>query len=158
MSGLVSTHPRVIRSKPFGGIRSFLAVRLGLANADSYPCLYLQRCFSKVLLVQSVNFYFYGVCKLVLLGSPLGHPKGVPRAELSPQVTEGLLSTAIKRFHKELRFFFSLLKRKKEAKKEKSSLPLDEKGNASHEWQSHHFSLPSFNLKWHSLYIFTNVR
>ena len=107
-----------------------------------------------MLLVQSVNFYFYGVCKLVLLGSPLGHPKGVPCAELSPQVTEGLLSTAIKRFHKELRFFFSLLKRKKEAKKEKSSLTLDEKGNASHEWQSHHFSLPSFNLKWHSLYIF----
>ena len=83
VSGLVSTHPRVIRSKPFGGIRSFLAVRLGLANADSYPCLYLQRCFSKVLLVQSVNFYFYGVCKLVLLGSPLGHPKGVPCAELA---------------------------------------------------------------------------
>jgi len=51
----------------------------------------------------------------------------VPCAELSPQVTEGLLSTAIKRFHKELRFFFSLLKRKKEAKKEKSSFPLDER-------------------------------
>ena len=67
------------------------------------------------------DFYFYGVCKFVLLGSPLGHPKGVPCAELSPQVTEGLLSTAIKRFHKELRFFFSLLKRKKEAKKEKNS-------------------------------------
>ncbi|WP_277290388.1 hypothetical protein, partial [Ruminococcus callidus] len=30
-------------------------------------------------------------------------------------------ATASKRFHKELRFFFSLLKRKKEAKKEKSS-------------------------------------
>ncbi|WP_288535429.1 hypothetical protein [uncultured Ruminococcus sp.] len=80
----------------------------------------------------------------VSLGSPLGHPKGVPCAELSPQVTEGLLSTAIKRFHKELRFFFSLLKRKKEAKKEKSSLTLDEKGSASH--------------GWHSLYIFTSVR
>ena len=63
----------------------------------------------------------YGVCKLVLLGSPLGHPKGVPCAELSPQVTEGLPATATNRFHKELRFFFSLLKRKKEAKKEKSS-------------------------------------
>ncbi|WP_302696570.1 hypothetical protein [Ruminococcus callidus] len=36
-------------------------------------------------------------------------------------LTEGLLSTAANRFHKELRFFFSLLKRKKEAKKEKSS-------------------------------------
>ena len=67
------------------------------------------------------DFIGYGVCKLVLLGSPLGHPKGVPCAELSPQVTEGLPVTANNRFHKELRFFFSLLKRKKEAKKEKSS-------------------------------------
>ena len=75
------------------------------------------RCF----LVQAGDFYFYGVCKFVFLGSPLGHPKGVPCAELSPQVTEGLPATAINRFHKELRFFFSLLKRKKEAKKEKSS-------------------------------------
>ena len=50
---------------------------------------------------------------LLHLGSPLG--------ELSPQVTEGLPATAANRFHKELRFFFSLLKRKKEAKKEKSS-------------------------------------
>ena len=48
-----------------------------------------------------------------------GHPKGVPCAELSPQVTEGLPATAASRFHKELRFFFSLLKRKKEAKKRK---------------------------------------
>ncbi|WP_370742977.1 hypothetical protein [Ruminococcus callidus] len=63
----------------------------------------------------------YGVYKFVFLGSPLGHPKGVPCAELSPQVTEGLPATAANRFHKELRFFFSLLKRKKEAKKEKSS-------------------------------------
>ena len=67
------------------------------------------RCF----LVQVVNFYFYGVCKFVFLGFPLG--------ELSPQVTEGLPATAANPFHKELRFFFSLLKRKKEAKKEKSS-------------------------------------
>ena len=71
-------------------------------------------------LVQAGDFYFYGVCKFVFLGSPLGHPKGVPCAELSPQVTEGFPSTAANRFHKELRFFFSLLKRKKEAKKEKS--------------------------------------
>ena len=75
----------------------------------------------KCFLVQAGDFYFYGVCKFVLLGSPLGHPKGVPCAELSPQVTEGLPATAANRFHKELRFFFSLLKRKKEAKKEKSS-------------------------------------
>ena len=67
------------------------------------------RCF----LVQAGDFYFYGVCKFVFLGSPLG--------ELSPQVTEGLPATAANRFHKELRFFFSLLKRKKEAKKEKNS-------------------------------------
>ena len=94
--------------------------------------------------MQAGDFILYGVCKFVFLGSPLGHPKGVSCAELSPQVTEGLPATAANRFHKELRFFFSLLKRKKEAKKEKSSFTLDEKGNASHEW--------------HSLYIFTNVR
>ena len=75
------------------------------------------RCF----LVQAGNFISYGVCKFAFLGSPLGHPKGVPCAELSPQVTEGLPATAASRFHKELRFFFSLLKRKKEAKKEKNS-------------------------------------
>ena len=71
--------------------------------------------------MQVVKLLKYGVCKFVFLGSPLGHPKGVPCAELSPQVTEGLPATAANRFHKELRFFFSLLKRKKEAKKEKSS-------------------------------------
>ena len=87
----------------------------------------------KCFLVQVGNFISYGVCKLVLLGSPLGHPKGVPCAELSPQVTEGFPSTAANRFHKELRFFFSLLKRKKEAKKEKSSPTLVLHGNVSHE-------------------------
>ena len=71
--------------------------------------------------MQVGNFISYGVCKFAFLGSPLGHPKGVPCAELSPQVTEGFPATAASRFHKELRFFFSLLKRKKEAKKEKSS-------------------------------------
>ena len=84
-------------------------------------------------LVQAGDFYFYGVCKFAFLGSPLGHPKGVPCAELSPQVTEGFPATAANRFHKELRFFFSLLKRKKEAKKEKSSPTLVLYGNASHE-------------------------
>ena len=98
-----------------------LAVRLGLANAGGCPCLYLQCWFFEMLFVQAGNLILYGVCKLVFLGSPLGHPKGVPCAELSPQVTEGLPATAANRFHKELRFFFSLLKRKKEAKKEKSS-------------------------------------
>ena len=67
----------------------------------------------KSFLVQVGDFISYGVCKFVFLGSPLG--------ELSPQVTEGFPATAANRFHKELRFFFSLLKRKKEAKKEKSS-------------------------------------
>ena len=84
-------------------------------------------------LVQAGDFYFYGVCKFAFLGSPLGHPKGVPCAELSPQVTEGFPATAANRFHKELRFFFSLLKRKKEAKKEKNSPTLILYGNASHE-------------------------
>ena len=72
-----------------------------------------------MLFVQAGNLILYGVCKLVFLGSPLGHPKGVPCAELSPQVTEGLPATAANRFHKELRFFFSLLKRKKRSKKRK---------------------------------------
>ena len=69
----------------------------------------LFKCFP----VKTGNFMTYGVCKFAFLGSPLG--------ELSPQVTEGLPATAASQFHKELRFFFSLLKRKKEAKKEKSS-------------------------------------
>ena len=67
----------------------------------------------------------YGVCKFAFLGSPLG--------ELSPQVTEGFPATAANRFHKELRFFFSLLKRKKEAKKEKNSPTLILHSNVSHE-------------------------
>ena len=75
----------------------------------------------KCFLVQVGDFISYGVCKFAFLGFPLRHPKGVPCAELSPQVTEGFPATAANRFHKELRFFFSLLKRKKEAKKEKSS-------------------------------------
>ena len=44
--------------------------------------------------MQADNFIAYGVCKFVLLGSPLGHPKGVPCAELSPQVTEGYFREA----------------------------------------------------------------
>ena len=52
----------------------------------------------KCFLVQVGNFISYGVCKFICLSSFMYN-----------------------RFHKELRFFFSLLKRKKEAKKEKSS-------------------------------------
>ena len=52
------------------------------------------RCF----LVQAGDFISYGVCKFICLSSFMYN-----------------------RFHKELRFFFSLLKRKKEAKKEKNS-------------------------------------
>ncbi len=40
---------------------------------------------------------------LCIIGSPLGHPQGVPCAELSPQVTEGYFHkpfTLCKRFHK----------------------------------------------------------
>ncbi|MFR4836480.1 hypothetical protein [Ruminococcus callidus] len=75
-----------------------LAVRLGLANAGGCPCLYLQCWFFEMLLVQAGNLILYGVCKFIRLSSFMYN-----------------------RFHKELRFFFSLLKRKKEAKKEKSS-------------------------------------
>ena len=85
------------------------------------------RCF----LVQVGDFISYGVCKFAFLGSPLG--------ELSPQVTEGFPATAANRFHKELRFFFSLLKRKKEAKKEKNSPTLVLYGNASHEDYTRNF-------------------
>ena len=113
---------RAAASKPSGGIRSLHSLSAwGLPT----PVVDLA-CIGSVdiqvfFLCKWGNFISYGVCKLVLLGSSLGHPKGVPCAELSPQVTEGLPATAINRFHKELRFFFSLLKRKKEAKKEKSS-------------------------------------
>ena len=78
------------------------------------------KCFS----VKTGNFMKYGVCKFAFLGSPLGHPKGVPCAELSPQVTEGLPATAANRFHKELRFFFSLLKRKKSKKRKEFAFHL----------------------------------
>ena len=120
-------HPQSVTSsaamsKPSSGIRSLLSLSAcGLPT----PVVALA-CIGNVdiqvfFLVQVGDFISYGVCKFVFLGSPLGHPKGVPCAELSPQVTEGLPATAANRFHKELRFFFSLLKRKKEAKKEKSS-------------------------------------
>ena len=49
------------------------------------------------------------------------------------KLVEGFAATAANRFHKELRFFFSLLKRKKEAKKEKSSPTLVLHGNVPHE-------------------------
>ena len=52
----------------------------------------------KSFLVQVGDFISYGVCKFIRLSSFMYN-----------------------RFHKELRFFFSLLKRKKEAKKEKNS-------------------------------------
>ena len=86
--------------------------------------------------VKTGNFISYGVCKFAFLGSPLG--------ELSPQVTEGFPATAANRFHKELRFFFSLLKRKKEAKKEKSSPTLVLYGNVSHEDYTRDFHQQKF--------------
>ena len=70
----------------------------------------------KSFLVQAGNFYFYGVCKFICLSSFMYN-----------------------RFHKELRFFFSLLKRKKEAKKEKNSPTLVLYGNASHEDYTRNF-------------------
>ena len=76
-------------SKPSGGIRSLLSLSAcGLPT----PVVALA-CIGNVDIqaFSSIkgNFILYGVCKLVFLGSPLGHPKGVPCAELSPQVTEG---------------------------------------------------------------------
>ena len=108
-------------SKPSGGIARCPRCPPGACQRRLLPFPVLVMLIFRCFLVQAGNFISYGVCKFVFLGSPLGHPKGVPCAELSPQVTEGLPATAINRFHKELRFFFSLLKRKKEAKKEKSS-------------------------------------
>ena len=101
-------------SKPSGGIRSLHSLSAwGLPTPVVALACTCSVDIQVFFLCKWGNFISYGVCKLVLLGSPLG--------DLSPQVTEGLLSTAANRFHKELRFFFSLLKRKKEAKKEKSS-------------------------------------
>ena len=87
----------------------------------------------KRFLMQVGDFISYGVCKFAFLGSPLGHPKGVPCAELSPQVTEGFPATAANRFHKELRFFFSLLKRKKKQKKKRVRVPPVLQGQVSPE-------------------------
>ena len=63
------------------------------------------------------NFILYGVCKFTFVR----------------RWRDSFIATASRRFHKELRFFFSLLKRKKEAKKEKSSPTLVLYGNVSHE-------------------------
>ena len=105
---------RAAASKPSGGIRSLHSLSAwGLPTPVVALACTCSVDIQVFFLCKWGNFISYGVCKLVLLGSPLG--------ELSPQVTEGLLSTAANLFHKELRFFFSLLKRKKEAKKEKSS-------------------------------------
>ena len=73
--------------------------------------------------MQAGDFYFYGVCKFVFLGSPLGHPKGVPCAELSPQVTEGFFRTT--RYSSQpisqgvtLLFFFTEKKKRSKKRKE----------------------------------------
>ena len=82
-------------SKPSGGIRSLPSL-----SACGLPTpIVALACIGNVdiqvfFLVQVGDFISYGVCKFVFLGSPLGHPKGVPCAELSPQVTEGLSATA----------------------------------------------------------------
>ena len=120
-------------SKPSGGIRSLPSLSAWGLPTPVVALACIGNVDIQFFLVQVGDFISYGVCKFVFLGSPLGHPKGVPCAELSPQVTEGLPATSANRFHKELRFFFSLLKRKKEAKKEKNSPTLVLYGNASHE-------------------------
>ena len=75
----------------------------------------------KCFLVQMGDFISYGVCKFICLSSFMYN-----------------------RFHKELRFFFSLLKRKKEAKKEKSSPTLVLYGNVSHEDYTRDFHQQKF--------------
>ena len=87
-----------VMSKPSGGIRSLPSLSAwGLPTpvvALACICDVDIRVFSGA----GCQLYFYGVCKFICLSSFMYN-----------------------RFHKELRFFFSLLKRKKEAKKEKSS-------------------------------------
>ena len=112
-------------SKPSGGIRSLPSLSAWGCQRRLLPLPVSVMLIFDVFLMQVGNFISYGVCKFAFLGSPLG--------ELSPQVTEGLPATTANRFHKELRFFFSLLKRKKEAKKEKNSPTLVLYGNVSHE-------------------------
>ena len=70
----------------------------GACQRRLLPLPVLVMLIFKCFLVQVGDFISYGVCKFICLSSFMYN-----------------------RFHKELRFFFSLLKRKKEAKKEKSS-------------------------------------
>ena len=52
---------------------------------------------------------FYIQAPSFILGSPLGHPQGVPCAELSPQVTEGYFRkpfTPSRRFRRTHTHFF----------------------------------------------------
>ena len=71
-------------SKPSGGIRSLPSL-----SACGLPTpIVALACIGNVdiqvfFLVQVGDFISYGVCKFVFLGSPLGHPKGVPCAELA---------------------------------------------------------------------------
>ena len=52
-----------------------LAVRLGLANAASCPCLYLQSWFFEMLLVQVGNFIFMAFASLYIR-LPFRAPEG----------------------------------------------------------------------------------
>ncbi|MCI6651174.1 MAG: hypothetical protein MSH13_06540 [Ruminococcus callidus] len=61
----------------------------------------------------------YGVCELVLLGSPLGQPKGVPCAVLSPQVTEGLFRYSKQAISQGVTLLFFFTEKKKRSKKRK---------------------------------------
>ena len=85
-------------SKPSGGIRSLHSLSAWACQRRLLPLPVFVTLIFRCFLVQAGNFILYGVCKFICLSSFMYN-----------------------RFHKELRFFFSLLKRKKEAKKEKSS-------------------------------------
>ena len=88
----------VVMSKPSGGIRSLHSLSAWACQRRLLPLPVFVTLIFRCFLVQAGNFILYGVCKFICLSSFMYN-----------------------RFHKELRFFFSLLKRKKEAKKEKSS-------------------------------------
>ena len=85
-------------SKPSGGIRSLPSLSAWGLPTPIVALACICDVDIQVFSGAGCQLYFYGVCKFICLSSFMYN-----------------------RFHKELRFFFSLLKRKKEAKKEKSS-------------------------------------
>ena len=97
-----------------------LAVRLWLANALVCLSLYVRRRLSDCLLCRWLTLLLWRL----------------PRKSVGANIVRP--SIFFKKFSQELLFFFSLLKRKKEAKKEKLSPTLIPIGSVSHDWQCFH--------------------